>query len=78
MDEKLMLTWIKNIIWVKHTKKRPSFLFLNSFSAHLTDKVKDTFQVSNNTVIVIPGGCTQPLDVTTPTKFMVRVYATTF
>ena len=65
MDERLMLMWISDI-WVKHTKKRPSLLFLDSFSAHLIDKVMDAFQNSNTTVIVIPGGCTsilQPLDV---------------
>ena len=38
MDERLMLTWIRDI-WVKHTKS-PSLLFLDSFSAHLTDNVK--------------------------------------
>ncbi len=36
MDEKLMLIWISDI-WVKYTKKRPSLLFLDTFSAHLTD-----------------------------------------
>lgn len=65
MDEKLMLKWISDI-WVKHTKNRPSLLFLDSFGAHLTVKVKDAFEKFNTTVIVIPGGCTsilQPLDV---------------
>ena len=65
MDEKLMLKWISDI-WVKYTKRRPSLLFLDTFSAHLTDKVKDAFQNSNTTVLVIPDGCTsilQPLDV---------------
>ncbi len=65
MDEKLMLTWISEI-WVKLTKKKPSLLFLDTFSAHLTDQVKTAFKQSNTTVIVIPGGCTsilQPLDV---------------
>jgi len=65
MDITLMLTWISDI-WVEHTKKRPSLLFLDTFSAHLTEKVKDPFQKSNTTIIVIPGGCTsilQPLDV---------------
>ena len=46
MDEKLMLKWISDI-WVKHTKKRPSLLFLDSFSGHLTEKVKDAFQKCN-------------------------------
>ena len=65
MDEQLMLRWISDI-WRKYTKNRPSLLFLDAFSAHLTDKVKDAFQKHNTTVVVIPGGCTsilQPLDV---------------
>ena len=52
--------------WVKHTKKRPSLLFLDSFSAHLTDNVKGAFQERNTTLIIISAGCTsvlQPLDV---------------
>ena len=60
-----MLKWISDI-WVKYTKKRPSLLFLDTFSAHLTDKVQKAFKESNTTVLVIPGGCTsilQPLDV---------------
>ncbi len=39
MDEKLMLKWISDI-WVKYTEKRSSLLILDTFSAHLTDKVK--------------------------------------
>ena len=60
MDERLMLTWIRDI-WVKHTKKRPSLLFLDSFSAHLTDNVKGAFQEANTTVIIISAGCTSVL-----------------
>ena len=44
MDEKLMMKWIHDI-WVKHTKKKTSFLFLDSFSAHLAKKVKDAFKM---------------------------------
>ena len=65
VDEKQMLKWITDI-WMKYTRKRPSLLFLDSFSVHLTDKVKDKFKTYNTTVVVIPGGCTsvlQPLDV---------------
>ena len=73
MDEKLMLKWISDI-WVK---MRQSLLFLDTFSAHLTDKVKDAFQKFNTTVLVIPGGCTlilQPLDVSInkPNKTSIR------
>ena len=62
---------------MKYTRKRPSLLFLDSFSAHLTDKVKDKFKTYNTTVVVIPGGCTsvlQPLDVSInkPVKAILR------
>ena len=52
-------------MWIVYTKES-SLLFLDSFSAHLTDKVKDAFKRYNTTIVVIPGGCTsvlQPLDV---------------
>ncbi len=77
MYEKLMLIWISDI-WVKYTKKRPSLLFLDTFSAHLTDKVKYAFHIFNTTIVlVIPGGCTsilQPLDVSInkPCKTSIR------
>ncbi len=48
-----MFTWISEI-WVKLIKKKPSLLFLDTFSAHLTDQVKTTaFEQSNTTVIVL-------------------------
>ena len=76
VDEKQMLKWITDI-WMKYTRKRPSLLFLDSFSAHLTDEVKDKFKTYNTTVVVIPGGCTsvlQPLDVSInkPVKAILR------
>ena len=46
VDEAQMLKWIKEV-WVKHTKKNPSLLFLDSFSAHVTDAVKEAFKQSN-------------------------------
>lgn len=65
MDEVIMKQWIKDI-WQVYTKKKPSLLFLDTFTAHLTSEVQDLFKKSNTTVIIIPGGCTsvlQPLDV---------------
>ena len=65
VDEGQMLKWIKEV-WIKYTKKAPSLLFLDSFSAHTTQAVKDSFKQYNTTIIVIPGGLTsvlQPLDV---------------
>ena len=64
MDEKVMAMWIKNV-WGAYTKKKPSLLFLDSFSAHVTPDIQALFSQYNTTVIVIPGGCTsvlQPLD----------------
>lgn len=61
MDERSMLKWISDI-WIKYTKNKPSLLFLDSFTAHLTDKAKDAVQRSNSTVIVIPGGWTSILN----------------
>ena len=76
VDEYEMLKWITDV-WIVYTEKEPSLLFLDSFSAHLTDKVKDTFKRYNTTIIVIPGGCTsvlQPLDVSVnkPVKSILR------
>ena len=76
VDEHEMMKWITDI-WIVYTKKEPSLLFLDSFSAHLTDKVKDTFKRYNTTIVVIPGGCTsvlQPLDVSInkPVKSILR------
>ncbi len=65
VDEKQMLKWIKEV-WVKYTKNAPSLLFFDTFSAHLTAAVKESFKLCNTTVILIPGGLTsilQPLDV---------------
>ena len=65
MDEDIMKQWITRV-WVQYTKKRPSLLVLNSFSAHVTEEIQVMFARCNTTVIVIPGGCTsvlQPLDV---------------
>ena len=76
IDENEMLKWIRNI-WIRYTKKKPSLLFLDSFSAHLTDQVKEAFTQFNTTIVVIPGGCTsilQPLDVSInkPVKAVIR------
>ena len=64
MDEDIK-QWITKV-WVQYTKKRPSLLVLDSFSAHLTEETQAMFARCNTTVIVIPGGCTlvlQYLDV---------------
>ena len=58
VDEPQMLKWIQ-MVWVK--MKRPSLLFLDSFSAHLTTAVQSAFASTNTTVRVIPGGCTSVL-----------------
>ena len=65
MDESLMLRWIKEVL-LKHTKSKNCLLFLDSFRAHITDKVMTSLEKSNVSVAVIPGGCTskvQPIGV---------------
>ena len=48
-------------MWVVYTKEEPSLLFLDNFSAHLMDKVKDVFKRYNTIIVIIPGGCTSVL-----------------
>ena len=60
-----------------YTKKQPSLLFLDTFTAHLTDQVLQAFKEANTTVRLIPGGCTpvlQPLHVSInkPIKTVLR------
>jgi hypothetical protein len=65
MDESLMLRWAKEVL-LKHTKGKHCFLLLDSFHAHITEKVTKFLQKSNVSTAIIPGGCTskvQPLDV---------------
>ena len=71
MDEDIMKPWITKV-WIVYTKKRPSLLILDSFSAHITERIKSMFGRFNTTVILIPGGCTsvlQPLDVSVNRPF---------
>ena len=49
INENEMLKWIRNI-WIRYTKKKPSLLFLDSFSAQLTDQVKEAFKHFNTTI----------------------------
>ena len=65
MDEVLMLDWIKNVLR-PFTDRNPSLLVMDSYRAHLTDKVKKELRKANCDLAIIPGGCTsvlQPLDV---------------
>jgi len=44
----------------------PALLVMDTFSAHMTDNVKDAFKKCNSKLLFIPGGCTsvlQPLDI---------------
>ena len=65
MDEDRMLEWVRKA-WCPYVQGKPALLALDTFSAHLTDNVKDQFERCGTKLLVIPGGCTsvlQPLDI---------------
>ena len=65
MDEERMIEWIQKV-WGPYVKGNRALLSLDTFSGHLTNRVKDSFHKCGTTLLVIPGGCTsvlQPLDV---------------
>jgi len=77
MDEVLMAKWVKEI-YRQYTNRKPSLCVLDSFRAHITEKVKKDFKRVGAQLAVIPGGCTsklQPLDVSVnkPFKAYLRV-----
>jgi hypothetical protein len=76
MDNRLMCTWIKEVL-VKYTKHKHCLLVFDSFRGHLMEDVSTALNKANVTTVVIPGGCTskvQPIDVCLhrPIKDMVR------
>lgn len=60
MDEPRMLMWIDKV-WKPYVAGRPALLTLDTFTAHLTEAVKDAFHQCKTTIVVIPGGCTPTL-----------------
>ena len=74
MDEELMEQYLQ-FIWQPYVEKTPeelglpdhdSLLMLDSFKAHITEKIETRMKEHGTTHCVIPGGCTsklQPLDV---------------
>ncbi len=65
MDEKLMFEWITKV-WIPYVGKNRALLCLDTFSAHLTEAVREEFARIGSKLLIIPGGCTsvlQPLDV---------------
>ena len=65
MREETMLQWINEVLR-PHTQRSPSLLVLDSFSAHITAKVRTALKKVNCYPAIIPGGCTskaQHLDV---------------
>ena len=65
MDQERMIEWI-NKVWLPYVGKNRALLCLDTFSAHLTETVRDKFAKIGTKLLVIPGGCTsvlQPLDV---------------
>ena len=75
MREDVMLRWIREILR-PYTQRRPSLLVLDSFSAHITLKVREELCKIQCHPSIIPGGCTtkaQPLDVAINKPFKDRV-----
>ncbi len=65
MDEKLMFEWITKV-WIPYVGKNRALLCLDTFSAHLTEAVREEFTRIGTKLLIIPGGCTsvlQALDV---------------
>lgn len=82
MKEETMIRWIKEVLR-PYTQRRPSLLILDSFSAHITVKVREELKRIHCHPAVIPGGCTskaQPLDVAInkPFKDQIRRSWTSF
>ena len=76
VDEVMMLDWVC-LCYQAFTQRQPSMLVMDSFRAHLTDKVKKETRKATATQAIVPGGCTsvlQPLDVSVnkPFKSTVR------
>ena len=65
MDESGVKIWIEKV-WRARTggfANTQSLLVWDSFSAHLTDTVKQQLRENKTATAVIPGGLTRPLDV---------------
>ena len=65
------------MVWKPYIAGRPALLTLDTFTAHLTEAVKDALDQCKTTLVVIPGGCTpvlQPLDISLnkPLKSYIR------
>ena len=80
MDESLMKEWIKQV-WLRRVgglRKTRALMVWDSFSAHLTDDIKEAMRRENTDLAVIPGGLTsmlQPLDVSINKSFKSKMRA---
>lgn len=75
MREDTMIRWVKEVL-KPYTQRRPCLLVIDSFSAHITSKVRAELNKINAYPAVIPGGCTskaQPLDVAVNKPFKDRI-----
>lgn len=74
MEEKLVIDWIETV-WNRRPGallKKKHLLVLDSFKAHLTERVKEKLKGMKTVLAVIPGGLTsvlQPLDVSVNKPF---------
>lgn len=79
MNEQEMIWWVENV-WTQRARRGvdpKSFLVLDSFTAHITDSVKNRFYEKNTDIAIIPGGLTsklQPLDVSLNKSFKSKVF----
>ena len=65
MNVEVMLRWVREILRPS-LQRRSALLVMDSFSAHITSKVKAELAKINTHLAIILGGCTsktQPLDV---------------
>ena len=71
----VMLRWVRDILR-PYTQRRPALLVMDSFTAHITSKVKAELAKINTHLAIILGGCmskAQPLDVTLNKPFKDRI-----
>ena len=75
VNEEVMLRWAREIRH-PYTQGRPAMLVMDSFSAHITSKVKAELAKINTHLAIILRGCTskaQPLDVALNKPFKDRI-----
>jgi len=68
-----MVNYINRVLILSFQMTQRKLLIMDSCSAHLVQRVKDTLHNNNSDIVIIPGGCTedyQPLGLTVNRKFI--------